>query len=316
MNNAKRILAWALGGVATMLSSILMLGQTSSGLATELAVYAHSESSSVSPAIALRKKKHRGERAKDGWHSCKDDNTTVRTLKMPATLSADEKKVEWNPQNANQLGKVYDAAFQECFMEDLDNLPGYGPFAPQHDGRDYTIDGEIVTLLLRPASNIALSKFNDLQAGEGFIAADVHNSSETTTFHTDDFEGEIQPLHSAIYWLGKDNSGKPYVAVVDLGQFPEKTQPASKRDFLVMDGGGLDVNSKNANRTDIGIARWYHKDKNESNLIHEGSWVDCDPGCCMSKGEVAIFSLTAKRIKPSAHSITRPGAPLKRKKKP
>ncbi|MDB4913975.1 MAG: hypothetical protein JWM95_1619 [Gemmatimonadetes bacterium] len=319
MRSVRRIHVLVVGSAAVVVAAIVVLSHTSVGFATESTIGVSREHAYATSVAPPPKKKHKGERAKGNWHSCDDNNATIRKVTMPATLSGDS--VTWSP-TTHQLEQLYSAALDECFMQDLDSLPEYGRFAPQHDGRDYVFGDEIVTLFLRPASDVAQTKMgpttgpggkpnkDEIGPGEGFIAADIHNTSNTQTFYTDNFPGEIKPQSSALFWIGKDNAGTPYAAFVDIGNIPFKTGPDRKDDFKIMHSGGLTTYPKP--RTDIGIARWHHEhdDKN-----HAGSWVDCDPGCCMSNAEAVLFSTDAKRTRPFK-KVQRPVSIPKSRKKP
>jgi hypothetical protein len=231
---------------------------------------------------------------------------------MPARLSDDKKSVEMIP-DIDQLKTVFTTAFDECFMEGRDILPGYGE-QNQHDVHDFPTSGGTSRLYLRPAANIAITSFSILKRNEGFIAADIYNGSNVD-FTNDDLNGDIPSGHSAFLWVGKDKYGASYAAVIDLAHFPDLKAPSSvKDDFRVMDGGGLVAGKAGKTRTDVAFARWHHVHP-IGVLIHEGSWVDCDPGCCMSLGALNGFKVRANSAREPANESLLPG-PTKPMKRP
>jgi hypothetical protein len=260
----------------------------------------------TSETSATRKRKrHKGKQAEN--QVCHDDSKSATYLEMNATLSADKKSVTMTP-TLDQVEAVFDHAFEECFMEDLDIWPGYGSdMRSQQDVHDFPVADGTARLYLRPASNVAIQSYSVLMKNEGFIAADIYNGSDLI-FTNDDLRGEIPSGHSAFLWVGRDEKGDPYVAVIDLAHFPDvKVPTVAGRDFHVMDGGGLEPLKTDKPRTDIAFARWSLA-HTVSAKIHEGSWVDCDPGCCMSLGVMRGFDVRAKSAKARATKAPAPGA--------
>jgi hypothetical protein len=235
----------------------------------------------------------RGNRV-TGKHNRCDDATIKKPtmLKMTAAIAADGKSETMNP-SLQEVKDLFDAAYAECFMDGADDKPddmGNVKFETQHDQKHFQVGADDIKLLLRPAANVALGNPVS-QDGYGLIVAEVFDTSAKDFTDPGVIVGTIKKKHAALLWMGRDKDGRNYAALIDLAGFPSYKPNPKQKDFSVMDSGPLDPPQKYPYKTDVAFARWDHTHASPGAriLIHEGSWVDCDPGCC-SASAIQIFA--------------------------
>lgn len=246
------------------------------------------------------KKYHGGHSAVVGdWEPCDDKGGVGAANGTKLTVAYDPsgptgKKVSLAPATDAQVANVYGAAFTTCFMSDYDPKGPKGPINsadPEYQHDEATVSGannSKAQLRFRPAMQVPKMK---LRQGEGYIAADIFNMSLDAKYVFPDGT-EILPLHSVVFWIGMDDSGQAYSAVIDLGHFPD-VGTGGKNTVRIVTGGSLRENKLAPDmKRPVAFARFTEPihlltspmKTPVKEFIPEGSWVGCMEGCCLATG--------------------------------
>jgi hypothetical protein len=267
-------------------------GQTSDGKHQPTGVQAGQFVAS-SGATSPPKGRHGEKGASDGsdqWEDCDDDdsqsgNSNSRSVVVPlsALATVGSGSVSFKKATVPQSAGVLAAARKACLMQDTAQLDG-NP-AKQHDEKTFTVGGVAIALRFRPVSNIAAINLDTVPNDHGFIAGDFKNVTPGTTYT---YNGHsIKDGHSALLWYGRDHNGYLYSAVFDLGGFPLAGKPSLPFDGWLMESGGIrrpEVVPHNY----IAFARWADPHPIIGLLFHDGTWVDCNAGCCVASADISF----------------------------
>lgn len=236
------------------------------------------------------KNEHRGMRGDastpDRWLPCKDtDNGKPTPIALTGRYDAKTKTFVPKPAFGEVQG-VFNAAFRECFQEDSDEEHPPGKKKTQYEDGD----ANDLSLRIRPASHTHQLKPNQvLQNNQGYIVADLNITSVDASATTKSplTAAGVTVDHSALLWVGRDDQGIVYSAVLNLANFPAVSQVATDKDLSVILAGGWEEYNKDKSKN--AFARFkapthpLRKGQVRSRN-HEGSWVACDPGCCLATG--------------------------------
>ena len=140
----------------------------------------------------------------------------------------------------------------------------------------------------RPADKLPEMLKDSLTANQGFVEGDFTNTSGDLTVV--DGALTIYPFHSVIFWIGKDDTGRMYSALLDLRSFPF-THTAGTIADIVPRKTSL-MSWRRASVGNVTFARL--KDPHAVGprplmLIPDETWVSCAPGCCFSNGFQSLF---------------------------
>lgn len=222
---------------------------------------------------------HRGQKgASDGsdhWDDCTDQSGL--SIVKPLSASIDAKgNVSINPKSGEVTG-VFGAARAICFMQDTAHLDGKPTF--QHEEKQ--LSG--ISLWMRPAANIAAIKVDTISPGHGLVVADYKNVTSGGVYAWNGTK--IPASHSVLLWFGKTDDGVLYSAVLDLKLFPSVNKPHFRSDLKPLEITKLhSTDPPEPPVNTVAIARWTdpHHKWPVGKRSHDGSWVDCNAGCCVA----------------------------------
>ena len=233
----------------------------------------------------------KGSTSTDDWDTCNDANggySPPSSTLLNAHFDVPTGTLMILPMNPAQVQDVYDAAFATCLMTDYsDSGPDGKPAkAWQHDVLRVPSGNQEVSLHFRPAGKLPKMLKDSLEANQGFVAGDFTNTSGDLTVVNGRLT--IYPFHSVIFWIGKDDTGRMYSALLDLKSFPF-THTAGAIADIVPQKTSL-MSWRRASIGKVAFARF--KDPHAVGprpLIPDETWVSCAPGCCFSNGFQSLF---------------------------
>ena len=255
------------------------------------------KSPSAHPAMA-KGKRHTGHHADaGGWDSCESINPNAKPDLNLLTRRSDGTF----PLLATESQALIDNAATICFLDSQDDKGPLGGPEWQHEDKVMATVGGLQLLRVRPSSTVHNADPEKItEKNKGYFVADYLNAG---TVKLKAFGVEIEPNHSVLLWIGTDENGKAYSAVIDAGKFPESTADGVHATATVLQFGKLCSRTlaqehKRANAfarfaepphpyqsTTCPLPPAGHVGGNHR--FPDGNWVECTPGCCIVTGITA-----------------------------
>ncbi len=233
-------------------------------------------------AIPTPKEKHAGKQGdgRGGWKICDDKQHRRAPTRLSATYDDSNKSLTIHHPADDQMG-IFHAAFGECFMEDAE--PSVSSLGSVNQFED--VENAAAALRIRPTGHMHQRKAVLLTNGHGYFVADVNVRAVKSTEAFDHAPlRTIASDHSALLWIGRDDIGQLYVALLNLQNFPQTAPSATGRvtvlgaaTFVPRDGQSYPAAF--ARFRDPNRHTYADSVKDERDRTATG-WVSCDPGCC------------------------------------
>lgn len=231
---------------------------------------------------------------------CTDGQLPRREVPLPAHY---DDVTGLTIDSAADVGEVYKAAFETCFMNSDDPLGPDGPLqsakkAAQHEIVTVSIGTDQVPFQFRPAEHGPSFDPRKLPVNTGYVAGDIMVLSADHELAYPG--GTVKGLHSALLWFGRDKHGTVYTALLGLQDFPS-VPPGQATTITVLAASRARVTDRGADKRAVAFARFSEpshllqlRTRSASHLLQlrtYSPWVTCDPGCCSGDGLTPRASL-------------------------